>query len=137
MAQDGKVITAGSNPQRKTEKLRIEIFWPPYLFKGSRPEFEISTDAVEYGASRTLTTTAAVREASLMHPTSCTHSRDNTQRLIDLPITATAPGTLTVSTPSSPALAPPGWYLVVVVDTNGIPSTGHWLRLNPPTPSPV
>ncbi len=34
---DGKVVTAGSNPQRKTEELRIEVFWPPYLFVGARP----------------------------------------------------------------------------------------------------
>ena len=34
---DGKVITSGSNPQRKTEELRIEVFWPPYLFAGDRP----------------------------------------------------------------------------------------------------
>ncbi|GAB0103191.1 hypothetical protein JMUB6875_21630 [Nocardia sp. JMUB6875] len=134
---DGKVVTAGSNPMRKTEELRIEVFWPPYLFKGSRPEFEMSTVALEYGAELTLTTTAAVREVSLMHPTSCTHSCDNNQRLIDLPITPAAPGTLTVAMPSNPALAPPGWYLLVVVDANGIPSTGRWLRLNPATPSPV
>ena len=31
---DGKVVTSGSNPQRKTEELRIEVFWPPYLFAG-------------------------------------------------------------------------------------------------------
>ena len=34
---DGKVVTSGSNPQRKTEELRIEVFWPPYLFAGNRP----------------------------------------------------------------------------------------------------
>ena len=31
---DGKVVTAGSNPQRKTEEMRVEVFWPPYLFAG-------------------------------------------------------------------------------------------------------
>ncbi|WP_460719311.1 galactose oxidase-like domain-containing protein [Nocardia heshunensis] len=134
---DGKVVTAGSNPLRKTEELRIEMFWPPYLFKGARPEFEMSVGTVEYGAPVSLTTTAAVREVSLMHPTSCTHSCDNNQRLIDLPFTTTAPGTLSMSMPTNPALAPPGWYLVVVVDTDGIPSTGHWLQLNPATPGPV
>ena len=32
---DGKVVTAGSNPQRKTEEMRVEVFWPPYLFAGA------------------------------------------------------------------------------------------------------
>ncbi|MEV6097628.1 galactose oxidase-like domain-containing protein [Nocardia sp. NPDC051981] len=36
-----------------------------------------------------------------------------------------------------PGPAPPGWYLVVVVDTDGIPSTGQWLHLNPDAPAPV
>ncbi|MFE3259219.1 galactose oxidase-like domain-containing protein [Nocardia sp. NPDC059229] len=53
------------------------------------------------------------------------------------PITPAAPGALTVTLPSNPALAPPGWYLVVVVDTDGIPSTGQWLHLNPDAPAPV
>jgi hypothetical protein len=34
LVPDGRVITAGSNPARKTEELRIEVFWPPYLFAG-------------------------------------------------------------------------------------------------------
>jgi hypothetical protein len=34
---DGKVITAGSNPVRKAEELRIEVYWPPYLFHEQRP----------------------------------------------------------------------------------------------------
>jgi hypothetical protein len=37
LVPDGRVITAGSNPARKTEELRIEVFWPPYLFAGPRP----------------------------------------------------------------------------------------------------
>ena len=38
LVPDGKVVTAGSNPARKDEELRIEVFWPPYLFRGSRPK---------------------------------------------------------------------------------------------------
>jgi hypothetical protein len=34
---DGRVVTAGSNPQRRTEEMRVEVFWPPYLFAGDRP----------------------------------------------------------------------------------------------------
>lgn len=97
----------------------------------------MSSGPVEYGATLTLATTSALREVSLLHPTSCTHSCDNNQRLIDLPITATAVGTVSVAMPSNPALAPPGWYLVVVVDTGGVPSVGQWLRLGPDAPAPV
>jgi hypothetical protein len=30
-------VTAGSNPARRDEERRIEVFWLPYLFAGPRP----------------------------------------------------------------------------------------------------
>lgn len=134
LTPDGKVVTAGSNPLRKTEELRIEMYWPPYLFRGTRPEFQIASGTAAYGATLTLATTADLREASLMHPSSTTHSCDNNQRLIDLPFTRSDPGTVEVTLPADPGLAPPGWYLVVVVDTAGLPSTGSWIHLDPAAP---
>ncbi|MEV6769095.1 galactose oxidase-like domain-containing protein [Nocardia sp. NPDC051030] len=129
LTPDGKVVTAGSNPARKTEELRIEIYWPPYLFRGPRPTLDLSSESVSYADTLTVTTSATLREASLMHPSSCTHSCDNNQRLIDLPITVTTPDTATLTMPSNPALAPPGWYLVIGVDTEGVPSIGKWVHL--------
>ncbi len=129
LTPDGKVVTAGSNPERKTEELRIEVFWPPYLFRGSRPGLDLAADTAGYGATLTATTTAALRDACLVHPTTCTHSSNNDQRLVDLPVEVTGPGTVALTMPSDPALAPPGWYLVFVVDTAGTPSPGRWLRL--------
>ncbi|WP_433566460.1 enoyl-CoA hydratase-related protein [Nocardia sp. CA-151230] len=55
-------------------------------------EFQMSSGTAEYDATLTITTTAAVRAAGLLHPTSCTHSCDNNRRLIDLPITPAASG---------------------------------------------
>ncbi|MFQ6324739.1 galactose oxidase-like domain-containing protein [Nocardia sp. CWNU-33] len=130
LTPDGKVVTAGSNPARKTEELRIEIFWPPYLFRGPRPQLELATTAASYGATVAATTTADIREAALMRPSACTHSCDNEQRLVDLEFTTTAPGSVTFTLPTNPALAPPGWYLLSVVDQQGIPSSGQWLHLS-------
>jgi len=31
---DGRVLAAGSNPNRRDDELRLEIFHPPYLFRG-------------------------------------------------------------------------------------------------------
>ncbi|WP_460695579.1 galactose oxidase-like domain-containing protein [Nocardia thraciensis] len=129
LTPDGKVITAGSNPARKTEELRIEIYWPPYLFRGARPELTLASDTVTYGAELTATTTGTLRDACLVHPSSCTHSTNNDQRLVDLPLAVAEPGSVTLTLPSNPALAPPGWYLVFVVDTDGVPSVGRWVRL--------
>src|SRR5262249_23884744 len=37
---DGRVITVGSNPSRTADELRLELFHPPYLFRGPRPFIE-------------------------------------------------------------------------------------------------
>jgi hypothetical protein len=129
LTPEGKVITAGSNPARKTEELRIEMFWPPYLFRGLRPDLALDTDAAGYGSSITATVSGAIREVNLVRPSATTHSSDNEQRLVDLEFTSTATDSITLTLPSNPALAPPGWYLVFVVNTDGIPSVGKWLHL--------
>jgi hypothetical protein len=38
-------------------------------------------------------------------------------------------GQVEVDIPDEPALAPPGWYLLVVVNTSGVPSEGVWVHL--------
>ena len=42
---DGRVLAAGSNPNRRDDELRLEIYHPPYLFRGPRPFIETSTAA--------------------------------------------------------------------------------------------
>ena len=59
-----------------------------------------------------------------------THSDDTSQRLVDLPIGKRDICHLHVSVPENPNLAPPGWYLLFLVDKNGIPSNGEWIRLD-------
>jgi len=128
---DGKVMTAGSNPVRKTEELRIEVYWPPYLFQGPRPTVALASNQGRYGGTVTATTDAsALSTVSLVRPGASTHSFDNEQRLVDLPFTTDAAGRLTLTLPTERELAPPGWYLVFAVDTKGVPSRGAWLQLS-------
>jgi hypothetical protein len=126
---DGKVITAGSNPVRKTEELRIEVYWPPYLFRGPRPTLTLAGNQGHYGGTVTATTNAsALSTVSLIRAGATTHSFDNEQRLVDLPFTK-AGGNLTLTMPTERTVAPPGWYLVFAVNTQGVPSQGAWLQL--------
>jgi hypothetical protein len=128
---DGKVITAGSNPQRNTEELRIEVFWPPYLFTGPRPVVTPARQEVGYGAALPVTVAdaAALASACLIRPGATTHSADGEQRLIDLPIQLTGAGTAELRLPVRATIAPPGWYLLFVVDGAGRPSDGAWIHL--------
>ncbi len=128
---DGKVVTAGSNPQRKTEELRIEVFWPPYLFVGARPSCTPAQAEVHYGAGLTadVPEAAHLSSACLIRPGATTHSADAEQRLVDLPYQVVAPRTVRLQLPGNAAIAPPGWYLLFVVDTAGVPSEGSWIHM--------
>jgi hypothetical protein len=128
---DGKVITSGSNPARKTEELRIEVFWPPYLFAGERPACTPSETEIHYGASLTAAVPDAGQIASvcLMRPGATTHSMDTEQRLVDLPHQVGGPDELILESPAAPTIAPPGWYMLVVLSGTGAPSHASWVHL--------
>ena len=128
---DGKVITAGSNPQRKTEELRIEVFWPPYLFAGARPSCTPAQTQVHHGAVLTAEApdAAGVSSACLIRPGATTHSADAEQRLIDVPHQVIANDQVSLQLPATAAIAPPGWYLLFLVNAAGVPSQGAWLHL--------
>jgi len=128
---DGKVITAGSNPARKVEEHRIEVYSPPYLFRGPRPTLTLATTEGSYGGTVTATTDDPdLDSVSLVRPGATTHSADSEQRLVDLPFTAGPGGQLTLQLPAGPTLAPPGWYLVFALNADGVPSQGAWLHLH-------
>jgi hypothetical protein len=128
---DGKVVTAGSNPQRTQEELRIEVFWPPYLFRGPRPTCTPDVAGAGYGDTITARCPDAARlgQASLVRPGATTHSADNEQRLVDLPFRQTGQETVELDLPADQNLAPPGWYMLFAVDTAGVPSQAAWLHL--------
>jgi Domain of unknown function (DUF1929) len=131
LTPDGKVVTAGSNPARKTEDRRIEVYLPPYLFHGARPTLRLRTHTATHGGTVTATVSSGVHEVNLMRPSACTHSCDNEQRLVGVAFTSGTGNSVTLQMPGNPNLAPPGWYLVFAVDQHGVPSIGQWLKLAP------
>jgi hypothetical protein len=138
---DGRVVAAGGNPEGgqsvtweppdPEEEMQLEIFSPPYLFKGPRPEIGSAPTTAEYEDTITIETARPnrIRWVSLIKNGVTTHSFDSGQRLVDLPITARGAGTLDVSIPDNPNVAPPGWYMLFLVDDEGVPSVATWLQL--------
>ncbi|GBC91976.1 hypothetical protein HRbin15_00437 [bacterium HR15] len=63
-----------------------------------------------------------------MRPGSVTHSFNFEQRLVRLHFKLEDP-TLLATAPWDPAIAPPGWYMLFLVDGNGVPSKAAWVRL--------
>jgi hypothetical protein len=136
------VVTACGNPPpngqlapwaaQPNEELRLEIYRPPYLFAPTRPTLGPVPGEWGYAAQVTVATpqAATLRWMQLIRPGVTTHGFDNTQRLVDLPIVARAAGEVTVATPQTPTLAPPGWYMLFAVDDNQIPSAAAWIHLS-------
>ena len=128
---DGRVATFGGNPDDGYE-MRIEVYTPPYLWTGTpRPTIDGAPTELGYGGAYSVSTTESspLRSAVLVRPMAVTHSTDPAQRLIDLPFTTT-PNGVSVSVTNNPNLAPPGWYMLFVVDGTGVPSVAKWVHLS-------
>ncbi|MET9643087.1 galactose oxidase early set domain-containing protein [Streptomyces syringium] len=128
---DGRVLSVGDNPANGSFDQRISVFSPPYLFKGARPRItSVAPGTWAYGSTRRITVDKPVVKASLIRPAAVTHSSDPNQRYVDLPMTVDGT-TIDLSLTSNPNLAPPGWYMLSVVDAAGVPSVSSWVRVGP------
>jgi hypothetical protein len=125
----GDAFVPGTNtpypPQRNHE-----IFHPPYLFKGARPTIADAPPTVGYGNTFTITTpnAAQIEEVRWIRLASVTHAFDANARANQLAFTASASG-VQVEAPSSRNLAPPGHYVLYILNRNGVPSTGQIIQI--------
>lgn len=137
---DATVVSAGGNPEGGThvqwdddpeEEMRLEVFSPPYLFRGPRPTITAAPAQCTYGQAVPIQSpqSASIRWASLIRNGVTTHSFDGSQRLVDLDISSRTGGVVTAKVPQNRNLAPPGWYMLFLVDNNGIPSVARWIQL--------
>ena len=64
----------------------------------------------------------------LIRPGSNTHEIDTDQRSV--PLTFTAAGTtVTAQVPTNKNLLPPGYYMLFIVNNNGVPGVAPWVRV--------
>jgi hypothetical protein len=125
---DGRVLSAGMD--NGSYQFTGEIFSPPYLFKGPRPTISSAPSSIGYNQGFQIATPDAgdVQRVALMKPGSVTHSIDSEQRYVDLSFTAVDGGISTTS-PSDGNKAPPGWYMLFIVSSSGVPSVASWVKL--------
>ncbi len=129
---DGRVLMAGGGalPGRATDIKNGEIYSPPYLFKGPRPTITTAPGTIEYGSGFDVTTpdAASIDKVSLIRLPSVTHGLDQNQRFQFLSFTRSA-GRVTVQPPTTANLAPPGDYMLFLLNGQGVPSTAAIVRL--------
>jgi hypothetical protein len=135
---DGRVMFFGSDPlfgdkagtRPGTFEQRIEVYTPPYLYRGSRPSLSGGPRTIARGASGTFTSrhAAPITKARLIRPSASTHVTDVDQRSIALDFTASG-DRITVTVPKNRNLVPSGWYMLFVDDDRGTPSRAQWVRV--------
>lgn len=114
----------------------VEVFKPPYLFKGSQPIIDgVSPSPVHHGQTFTIETKQAseIAKVVLVRPMAVTHQTDSEQRLIQLPFHKSGDNTLSATAPNGRhphAMAPRGWYMLFILDGKGVPSKAKFIHLH-------
>jgi hypothetical protein len=125
---DGRVLSAGSDFGTMQET--YEIFSPPYLFKGPRPSIGAAPATLTYGQAFDISTpnAADIARVALIRPGATTHADNFDQRYVDLSFSKGV-GVLQATAPPSGAHAPPGYYMLVLVNSNGVPSVATFVHV--------
>jgi hypothetical protein len=132
---DGRVLSAGGGICGTCDTVgylnkNAEIFSPPYLFakdgSGSlapRPTVTAAPGTVSEGSQFTVSTpdAASITKVALVKLGAVTHSNNMDQRYVPLSFTA-GNGSLTVTAPANINIAPPGYYMLFIVNSAGVPS---------------
>ena len=109
---------------------KAQIYAPPYLFKGPQPVITAAPETLRLGNVFTISTDRdGMSGAVLVAPSATTHANDMHQRVIKLKTEARTNG-LSATVPTSAGMVPPGYYMLFVLDSKGIPSTAKFVRIS-------
>ena len=128
---DGRLLHSGSGDGGNLPReLNAELFSPPYLFRGARPRIDSAPSVVSYGERFDVASTDAgtVVAASWVRLSSVTHAFDQNQRYLQLGFER-SPSGVTVTAPSSANLAPPGHYMLFLLNGDGVPSVARIMQV--------
>ncbi len=135
---DGRVVVLGSdslysdgdNSLPGTFEQRIEIYSPPYLYRGSRPALTDGPTTIARGGTAEFPTPdpASLATAKLIRPSAVTHTTDVDQRSVALDIVR-KDRAISLTVPTQAGLVPSGWYMLFVTDRTGTPSVARWVHV--------
>ncbi len=139
---DGRVLSSGGGICGTCDSVgylakNAQVFTPPYLFNSDgsgelapRPAIDAAPAAATYAAPLQIDTpqAASIAKVALIRLGAVTHSVNMEQRYVPLSFTAGA-GSLTATAPASANVAPPGVYMLFVVDADGVPSVARMVTL--------
>ncbi len=135
---DARVLSAGGDFGGAS----AEIYSPPYLFKGARPTISSAPASINYGRTFFVGTPNAqsISEVTLLALSSVTHGFNMGQRIVRPSFSSTSGG-LNVTASMTSNSAPPGYYMLFILNSTGVPSVAKFVKLAAaaptPTPSPT
>jgi len=145
---DGRVLSSGGGICGTCDQVgylakNAEIFSPPYLFQADgtlapRPAIDAAPASTSYGAAMEIATgnPASIRKVALVRLGAVTHSDNMEQRYIPLSFTAGATS-ITATAPANANVAPPGFYMLFIIDANGVPSVARMVSVQGNSPPAV
>lgn len=134
---DGSVLTAGGGLPGPVTNMNGEIYFPPYLYDATgqpavRPQLLAAPNSLvlqndkQFGA--TVGNGDQISRVTLLHTGSVTHANNVEQRFQDLAFTQ-AGQNLQITSPANPTYTIPGYYLLFVINNNGVPSVAKIIKL--------
>jgi hypothetical protein len=128
---DGRVLVGGGGSvYPAADETAGEYFSPPYLFKGPRPTVTSIPGSIGYGSQFLVQSpdASSIASISLIRPGATTHAFDEDAHFLSLSFQQSG-NALTVQAPANANLAPPGYYMLFIVNNNGVPSLAPFLKL--------
>ncbi|KAK5442065.1 hypothetical protein LTS15_011113 [Exophiala xenobiotica] len=135
---DGTVLSGGGGlcADCSSNHFDAQIYTPQYLLNSDgtnrvRPVINsVSTASLRVGQSLTITTGSVVSSASLIRYGSATHTVNTDQRRVPLTLRLTGTNTYSVTVPSDPGVALPGYWMLFVMNAAGTPSVAKTIKVN-------
>lgn len=136
---DASVLVGGggASDDPPVNNLHAEIYYPPYLYDSSgefasRPVIDPASAPGTLDPGENFTIVAGpgnIDRVTLIQAGSATHGANLQQRFVELPFTADG-NTLSVQMPARATDTPPGYYLLFVIDDQGVPSKAKIVKVN-------
>jgi hypothetical protein len=138
---DGRVLVAGGGHSFGPSggaQYSAQYYSPAYLSGGPRPTITSASSSAVYGGTISVSTpdAAHISAVNLVSLGADTHQLDMNQHFVPLNFTASG-GTLTVQGPSTAALAPPGYYMLFILNDQGVPSVASMVHLGQTLTAPA
>ncbi len=130
---DGRVLVGGGGAAEgpvSPGEPTAQYYSPPYLTKGARPTISSAPSSASYGSSITVDTpdASSIASVALVSLGADTHTLDMNQHFVPLSFSRNA-GSLSIDIPSSANLAPPGYYMLFLVNGAGVPAVAPFVQI--------